>query len=269
MFNCIKIICAEIKKYHRASFKSKKTYFTMLLWPVLVFIHTYFVYKPFYGTHITLYGFEDGKDMVNFLIVGLLTYNCFFSLVRSALFMRREREEGVLEIVILSPVNKIALIYGRALGALVQNTWMFWLFSIMLILFTNNFSWNIFELFMVYLLVCISACVWGGLMNTIFLFSRDAEIIFYLLDEPMMFFSGVKFPINTFKSIGNIIAYFFPLTYVLILARNILFGKIINEFIFLIFVLLIIYMVLMIMLTIFLLKCAEAHLMEYGNASFY
>lgn len=265
----IHIICGEIKKYYKLSLKERKNIYVTFLWPILIFIHTYFSYKPFWGMNINFAEFKNTRDLLDFLIIGVLTYNCFFSLVRSALFMRREREDGVLELIMLSPANKIALMYGRTLGAFIQNTWMFWGFSILVMGITNGFAWVPLKLLKIFLIISVFSCVWGGFINTIFLFSRDAEIVFYLLDEPMMFFSGVKVPVRVFPFIGKIIAFCFPLTYVLIWVRAIWSEEqkyIVHE---IIIGGIYIYFILIVFFTIVLLKYAEKHLMDYGDASFY
>lgn len=269
MVDFIRIIFIEIKKYSKISLKSKTDYFTTFLWPLLVFIQTFYFYKPFSVMSISKWGFGDSNSVLSFLIVGLLAYNCFFSLVRTALFMRREREEGVLEIVLLSPANRMALMYGRAMGALIQNTWMFCIFSVLAVVYIDGFTKNPILLLLVFLLICISACIWGGLINTIFLFSRDAEIIFYILDEPMMLFSGVKAPINIFPVWAKSLSALFPLTYVLFLARGIMadstnYSQLMIYALFLFF-----YLLIIIILTFYLLKHAEAYLRENGNVSFY
>ncbi|MEM5597273.1 hypothetical protein AAHB53_15070 [Niallia circulans] len=60
----------------------------------------------------------------------------------------------------------------------------------------------------------------GGFLNIVFLFSRDAGILFTIFEEPMQFFSGVRIPILAFPIWGKAIAYLFPLTYVLDIFRD-------------------------------------------------
>jgi len=44
--------------------------------------------------------------------------------------MEIERTNGTLEIIFISPSSKLAMMYGRAIGSLFENIWMFFVFSI-------------------------------------------------------------------------------------------------------------------------------------------
>ena len=270
MQNAIKVIGAEIKKQHQHTFHSYTIYFSLLLWPILIFFNTYYTYKSFNLKKITVFSnsINSNQSLIIFLITGFIGYNFFYSMVQSAWQMSFERQNGTLETVFLSPANRLAIAYGRSLGALFQNVWMFSVFSFIILIGTKNFNINnIVYIPLAFLILTLSATVWGGLMNVIFLFSRDAGILNNILDDPMEFFSGVRVPTSTFPLWAKAISTIFPLTHSLTLVRSILISSnapCMNDVVKLGVSLAIIFI-----LTIVLLKLAEKNARNTGNLTFY
>lgn len=216
-----------------------------------------------------MYGVDVEQSLIAFLITGFMGYNFFWSMVQSASQMGLERISGTLETIFLSPVNRLALVYGRALGALFENIWLFSVFSVFVLFSSGNITIrNILCLPVMFVVLVLSAMVWGGFMNVIFLFSRDASYLFNILDEPMVLFAGVRIPISAFPLWAKVISTIFPLTHSLILVRNLfkynsLSGSIMD------IIYLLITLLIMILLTIFLLKKAEKHARTSGDFTFY
>lgn len=218
----LRVIGAEIIKQHRNWFNSKYTYFSLLLWPILIFINIYFSYKPFEGIYQQkLFEAIGSDDLMLFLIVGALSQNCFWAMVQTAWQMSYERQSGTLDIIFLAPANKLCLMYGRALGAIFESVWMLGVFSIIIIsLFSGVSITMLIKVPIIFVILIISATVWGGLMNVAFLFSRDATFLFNIFDDPMTLFSGTRIPIQVFPIWAKVIASIFPLTHALVLIRK-------------------------------------------------
>lgn len=206
---------------------------------------------------------------MTFLIIGFLGYLTFKSLMQSAWQMGSERKNGTLEMVFLSPANRLAIIYGRALGAIFQNVWMFLVFSILVVYLIGGVPvGNVVYMPICFVLIIITATIWGGLLNVIFLFTRDAGILFMILDDPMLLFSGVRIPTVLFPVWAQMISVIYPLTQVLNIMRGLLIGEVHNNLIEPIITLLIIS-VIMILLTFLLLKKAERNARINGEFTFY
>lgn len=269
MNNAFQIIKAEIKKYHRNTFNSKKTYFSLLIWPIILFLNSYYSYKVFNLNQSVWKSFNSTNAIITFLITGFLGYNCFWSLVQSGWQMRLERQDGTLETIFLSSVNRISMIYGRVLGALFENIWMFFLFCIFVIVYSKGIPIrNIIYIPFAFIILIVSATVWGGLMNVIFLFSRDASVLFNIFDQPMALFSGVRVPTMIFPLWAKVISVIFPLTHALVIIRSMIIdGKmfIYNKN----FYILIILNTCIVIFTIWLLKAAERHARITGNLTLY
>lgn len=225
----IRVLKAEVLKQHRYLFQSKFIYFTLLLWPILSFINEYYIFKPLdlKSSAIIMNGLNTTQSLLMFLLTGYVGYLCFWSMVQSAWEMSDERNNGTLETIFQSPVNRLALIYGRALGAIFENVWMFFIFSIFLFSFFNgNITNFIVFLLIVFIILIFSATIWGGFMNAIFLFSRDATFLFYVFNNPMSLFSGTRIPVTVFPIWAKVISAIFPLTHVLVIIRSIFYqGK--------------------------------------------
>lgn len=264
------VMGAEIRKQHRHNFHSLSIYFSLLLWPILAFINTYYIYKPFNLVSNTQASgvVNSAQSLIIFLITGFVGHNFFYSMVQSAWQMGVERQNGTLETVFLSPANRLAIAYGRSLGALFQNVWMFSAFSILMIIWSKGFSIDsILYTPVAFIILTVSATVWGGFMNVIFLFSRDAGILNNILDTPMEFFSGVSVPSASFPLWAKVISVIFPLTHSLVIFRSTLsgmggihFGDVIR---------LSISLIIIIIITFILIKLAERNARRTGNLTFY
>lgn len=265
------LICgAEIRKQRRHDYHSAFVWLSLLLWPVLGFFEVYYTYQPFAG-EAGYPGLPGGKGLLAFLATGYMAYTCFWSMVQNAWSMSlNERRGGTLEIAFLSPANRLAMNYGRALGALLQEVWMFLCFCLFILFYSGVFSVKHLLLFPpLLLLLIVSSALWGGMLNAVFLFSRDAGIIMDVLDTPMVLFSGTRIPTACFPLWARLLSMAFPLTYCLNLMRLALhitendgaFGKNL--------LCLVACCLVMILITVLLIRRAEGHNRETGEWQFF
>lgn len=230
--NILGILWAEVRKSHRNNFNNRFVYFSLFIWPVILFVNAYYAFKPFNlqpGSPLTR--FIPAGRLALFLMTGYLGYIFFWSLVQSAWQMAYERQQGTLELIFLTPVSRFLLMFGRSAANLIEAVWLFSVFALLTILYLGGLhvaDWRLIP-FALFLLI-LSAVIWGGFLNTIFLFSRDAGILYTLFEAPMEFFSGVRMPVPAFPIWAKGIACLFPLTYVLHIFRGILMeGKTLQE----------------------------------------
>lgn len=107
------------------------------------------------------------------------------------------------------------------------------------------------------------------MLNTIFMFSRDASIVMDIFDTPMTLFSGTRIPISCFPQWAKLISLIFPLTFCNNIIRFVLniqrkengWGKNLIG--------LVICLVVMILITIFLTHKVEQHNRKTGELQFY
>jgi len=215
----------EAKKQVRSHTNTFTGIIATLVWPFLSFISVLYTYFSFDLSFLQTYGFQSQNEFITYLVIGSLGFNCYWSMVNSALTLMHERMAGTLEIIFLSPANQLSLMYGRALGGFFQFIWIYVAFSSVLIIITNRLSiGTLLSIFLMFIVVLISSIVWGGFINCLFILSRDSDFWFSLFNAPMDLFSGTSIPISTFPSWAVYISNLFPLTYSLYFMRQIFFS---------------------------------------------
>lgn len=262
-----RVCWGEMFKQSQNYYNTWQTYISLLLWPVFNSFATYYLYQTFDLSTLNKYGIDSLNSLLVFIFIGTMGYNCFWSMVQSALFMQDERKNGTIEIVFLTPANRLAVVYGRALGGILQNVWMFVFFIMVIIFFYRGF--NAFSIVLIpiaFLILLVSSVVWGGLINSIFLISRDTDFWFGICDSPMELLSGVKLPVAAFPLVFRVLSYIFPLTYCLAIIRNIFIS---NKIEMLSIIMLVIVLGGLVFITILILKFAEKNNRKTGNLQLY
>ncbi len=256
----------EIKKQQRNYFNSWSTYISLLVWPVLTLAVSYYSYLSFDLEVLTKIGIHSADDLAVFLLTGALCYNCFWLMVQSAFFMLNERENGTLEMVFMTPASRMGILYGRSLGVFNQGIWFFVFYMVMVMVIRGTDAGTVTGLPAVFVSLLVSAVIWGGFMNAVFITSRDASFWFILCDEPMKLLSGVQLPVTVMPFILRALSVIFPLTYCLDIARSFFSGAVPEDTVWLKYIMI---NLLLIMLTGLILRLAEKHNRTTGNLQFY
>lgn len=261
------ILTAEIKKLIKNRYWNRSMYFSLVIWPILILVNTFFVYLSFDFRQLQKFGIHTSKELTLFLWIGTLGLNLFFSMMQSAIDMSQERKDGTLEMIFISPCSKVVLLYSRAMSAILENIWItcFFFCTFLWLYGSSAFHFLAGKIFALSLL-SISAVFWGGFMNSIFLFSRDATFLYNIIDMPMDLFSGVRFPVHAFPKVLQMVSAIYPLTY----ALNIMRGAFLNEKILWNDILrLSILLFIFAVLTVAVTKVAEKNGKEKGSFTFY
>lgn len=257
----------EFKKQYINYHNSLPNFMSLLVWPSLVFFQTYYMYKSFDITAMERFGIFGHNNFIIFLITGSLVYNCFWSMVQSAFFMVFERQNGTLEVVFITPANKVLLMYSRALGGLLSSIWMFGSFAFIIIVMSSSISAKtLFLITIAFFIILISSTIWGGFINSLFLITRDSNYLFTICDTPMSLFSGTVIPIQAFPFLGKAIGSIFPATYCLYIIRGIFLPYKMNYIILFMFLL---SLVSLIVATTIIMNLAEKNNKKNGSLSLY
>lgn len=264
-----KVVRAEMLKQHKHYFHNKSIYVSLFLWPIITFISAYYNYTPFNLDFVSI-GYLNKNNMIVFVLIGYTCLIFFNSLVQSAWNFSFERIHGTLELIYLSPANRFAFILGNALSALFGSVWLFLVFTGGVIMLKGSYlDINLASAAVGFTLLMLLSVLWGMLLNSLFLFSRDSGFLFTILQEPMEILSGVKVPAVVFPVWAKILGAIFPLTYsVEVLRRALLKGETLSEMIKFIIVSLLIALV-MLLLTIVCLKLGERHARKTGNMALF
>lgn len=229
----LQVVECNIKMQYKNYFYNKSIYMSLVLWPLIMFVNAYYSYKPF--STETLYvriGLKSYEELYLFLFIGFISMIFFWSLVQSAwqsAFMYRI--SGTLELLYMSPANRVACLLGNAIASLVGSVWMLLIFAIIVFIVYSKFVvLNILTLIIGLTMLFILSICWGVFLNSLFLLSRDGGFLFTILEAPMEIFSGVKLPFSLMPFWAKGIGLLFPLTYVItILRKSILFQTSLKE----------------------------------------
>ncbi len=211
----LKVMTAEMRKQHQNYFFDKSIYVSLFLWPILTFITAYYSYKPFRLDKITGgIAYVNERNLLVFVLIGYLTLSFFRCFVQSAWRFSFERQSGTLELIYMSPGNRFAVVLGNAVSSLFESIWLLLVFGLgIFILHSAQLKVNVPGAIVSVLLLVLLSMLWGILLNSLFLFSRDSGFLFTILEEPMEIFGGVKVPNQVFPLWAKGISYIFPLTY--------------------------------------------------------
>ncbi len=260
-----KVLWAEALKQHKNYFHSKVIYISLFLWPVFSFLSAYYSYSAFEvdGTFVS---YINEKNILVFLLLGYMAMSFFRSVVQSAWRFSNERQSGTLEYIYLSPANRFAVLLGNAISSVFESSVVMLVFGLLVIAFQkNHLRINSLGLLLVVLLFLFLAVLWGVFLNACFLYSRDTDFLFTILEEPMEIFSGVKVPVILFPGWAKILSFLFPLTYALEALRQVcLNGAAISSIRILLGISFAIILLLF-FVTLFTIQIVEKHMRKTGN----
>lgn len=264
-----KVVKAECKKQHLNYFHSKMIYVSLFIWPILSFIASYYSFKPFKIINSKI-PYLTEENIIIYLLLGYMTMSLFRSLVQSAWNFSFERISGTLELIYLSPASRQAVIIGNAISSLFESVVVMVCFSIGVIMFKKEvLNINYLALIVVLLITLIMAVLWGMLLNSLFLFSRDSGFLFTILEEPMEIFSGVKVPVAVFPFWAKIISVVFPLTYAIEAIRNVILNGSTNVYLGKFIIIGFSIIIVEYLASILIINVVEKHSRKTGNFTYF
>lgn len=219
----LQVVRCNIQLQYKNYFFNKSIYISLLVWPLILFINAYYSYKPF--STKALYqktGLKSFDELYIFLFIGFLAMMFFWSLVQSAWQSAYAyRTAGTLELLYMTPANRIACLLGNAIASVIGSVWMLIVFAfIVFIVYLKHLMINTVSLAVGLVLLFILSICWGVFLNSLFLLSRDGGFLYTILEAPMEIFSGVKIPFNLMPLWAKGIGYIFPLTYIMTILRK-------------------------------------------------
>ncbi|MFI6848527.1 ABC transporter permease [Kitasatospora sp. NPDC050467] len=219
-----KVFAAEALKQHRTLFGQPLVVASMLVWPLLQLAATYYTLHPIAAGSAAAARWPLASDparLLGFLATGALAWAFFFSLVQSAWNFAFERTTGTLELLFLSPADRLVLMLANGAGALLQNAWLLTCF-----LGAAAFGFGALDVAgpwmypVVVLALLLPAVAWGALLNSLMVFSRDSTFVYTVLDDPMWFVAGVRLPAFALPGVLRVLGAALPLTGSLAVVRG-------------------------------------------------
>lgn len=135
----------------------------------------------------------------------------------------REKEQGTLDGILISPINRLSIVLGKALSqsirGLVQGAMVILL---AIVLFGVTIHGNLALVALLLLLGIFSFVGLGILVSAIATEQETASQLLMMFQFPMLFLSGVFFPILMMPNFMQKIAYVIPLTYAISAIRKVM-----------------------------------------------
>jgi ABC-2 type transport system permease protein len=159
----------------------------------------------------------------NFFLPGIIGFIIsLITIMLTAMSIVKEREAGTMEQIIVSPIRPMEFIMGKTVPfAIVGFVDMFIVTGVSIFWFEVPFRGNILFLFFSSLLYIISTLSVGIYISTISRTQQQAMLSFFLFFIPAILFSGFVFPIYAMPKTIQLVTYFDPLMYFIIIIRGV------------------------------------------------
>ena len=163
-----------------------------------------------------LTGVYGGKfNYYDFMAPGMMAMIAIMSVSTGlAASITRERELGTLDGIMVAPINRSSIIVGKILAQTVRGiTQALIVLIVAVVLFGVKIYGNIFSTILLLFLATFSFIGIGIIITAGIKEQETAQIVMSTITFPMMFFSGVFFPIDQMPKFAQYLSYVFPLTY--------------------------------------------------------
>jgi len=135
----------------------------------------------------------------------------------------REKEKGTLDGILVAPISRFSIIIGKALSQAIRGLIQGIIVMILAIaIFSVKIHGSIFLVFLLLILGIFSFVGLGILVSAIAAEQETATQILFMFQFPMLFLSGVFFPIQQMPKFMQMISKFVPLTYAVEALRKVM-----------------------------------------------
>lgn len=135
----------------------------------------------------------------------------------------KEKEDGTLDGILISPINRLAIILGKALAQSVRGLIQGAIVLLLAVtLFGVSIHGNLLLITLILLLGIFSFVGLGILVSAMASEQETATQILFMFQFPMLFLSGVFFPILMMPQFMQAISKFIPLTYAINALRKVM-----------------------------------------------
>ncbi len=168
--------------------------------------------------------YNPSMESANFMIPGLMgTVLQLLTMLLTAMAIVREREQGTIEQLIVTPIRPLELIVGKVAPYVVIAFW-----DLLEILAVGVWWFGVPVHGSIPLLLAL-ACVFlatslglGILISTLSRTQQEAMLLTFFILLPSIFLSGFFFPVDAMPTLLQYISKVVPLTHILIIVRSII-----------------------------------------------
>ncbi|NHJ01377.1 MAG: ABC transporter permease [Candidatus Heimdallarchaeota archaeon] len=224
-----RVVKAQVIRWTRTEFFRPFVLFWNLILPFTWGLQFYFLYLPFEFDTINLQLLNASNlevDLLGFTLTGQFCWVLFINAsLFGGVFFMRERWEGTLEPLFLSPGSRVGVITGTALAATVNFLWFSLGLVISIIILQVQFKiGSLLAVFFSLLVSFLVLLTMGMFFEAFFIASRLGNMWATAIQEPLQFLSGLVFPVQYLPRIFKAISIAIPLTYIFLILRGTLLG---------------------------------------------
>lgn len=169
---------------------------------------------------------SPGIDFIKFVYPGIIAQSVLQSSIFSGISIVWDREFGFLKEILVAPLGRSGIVLGKVLGsaaiALMQAIIMLILAPFIKISLTPLM---IAQLIPVLILISISLSGLGVLIASRMRSQQGFQVVIQIIIFPMMFLSGIFFPVNNVPTWMEVISKINPVTYGVDAIRQIFLGS--------------------------------------------
>jgi ABC-2 type transport system permease protein len=153
---------------------------------------------------------------IGMIVVGTIVYLLYNRLLwGTGVSIQSERWMGTIEVLFLTPANKMLVLLASGVSSLLEASW--WIVSIFFLGWSifgvqpNIISWPAVLICLVSTMMALVSI--GVFFAGFFVLTRAADQLAAGLQAPIRFFSGVAFPVSALPQMLQYISYLIPVTY--------------------------------------------------------
>ncbi len=171
-----------------------------------------------------------GVDFIQFMYPGIIAMTVLMNSVMSGLSVVWDREFGFLKEILVAPLGRSGIVLGKALGsaavAIMQGIIMLILAPILGISLTPML---VIKLIPVLIIISISLSGLGILVASRMRSQQGFQLIVQIIIMPLIFLSGIFFPVNNVPAWLEVISKINPLTYGVDAIRQLFLGGVMGQ----------------------------------------
>lgn len=167
-----------------------------------------------------------GVDYVQFIFPGIIGMTVLMSSFMAGISVVWDREFGFLKEVLVAPISRASVAIGKTLGAATVALLQGMIILLLAPLIGVSFSaWTILALLPLMLLLAVSMGSLGILLATRIRSMEAFQAVMQMLMFPIVFLSGVFFPLEGLPTWMSVVVKINPATYGIAPIRQVILGK--------------------------------------------
>ena len=167
---------------------------------------------------------SGGGSTFDFVAPGFIALNVMASgLTALGVALARERESGTLDGILMSPISRTSIILGKTISHSIRNILQGGVTIIIaVLLFGITIRGNPILIAFILIIGTVSFLGFGIVATAVTKEQESAQLVLGLIQFPMMFLSGVLFPIEQMPSLLQTVSKILPLTYAVEALRKVM-----------------------------------------------